>query len=57
MPKFFLSVSEYNTYTTTIEASDPAEAIAKAEELWAEEGTAAFDWRNGATEDWDCSPA
>jgi hypothetical protein len=55
MPTYFLSVTEYNSYTKTIEAADPAAAIAKAQELWEAEGPDAFDWRKGAIEHWECS--
>lgn len=55
MPRYSLTVTEYNRYTKTIEAANPDEAIAKAQELWEAEGPDAFDWCKGAIEDWECS--
>lgn len=57
MPKFYLSRTECDTYVTTIEADSEEEAIAKAEEIWDDEGPEAFNWKNGSVDEWECEEA
>jgi hypothetical protein len=54
MPQFILSVTEYNTYTTTIEAEDEQAARDKAQTIWSYEGPDALNWRKGTLEEWEC---